>query len=178
MNTIRIAVCASFIVSLLLVSACSTQNEHDDLNIYINDVKSRPKGQIEPLPPVRTYNAFVYQAAQLRSPFERPAEPTLVTGPVDPNVKPDPTRPKEFLESFNLDSLEMVGIMEQHGNLWALIKDGSGGIHTVTEGNYMGKNHGRIVSAKRTSDDLIEIVSDGLGGWVKRPKSIKLSEKE
>lgn len=164
---------------VLALSACSGGSQHIDLQNYVTEVKSQPKGEIDPLPPVRTYEAYVYQAASLRSPFEKPIEAAVVSrGPVDPNTKPDPTRPKEFLESFSLETLTMVGMLKQNGELWALIKEPQGGIQRVTVGNYMGKNHGRIERATDTAIDLVEIVSDGLGGWVKRPKTIKLSEKE
>ena len=127
---------------------------------------------------MRTYDAFIYGATALRSPFDQPVEVKAVVGIRNPDIKPDNSREKEFLESFNLDELAMVGMMEQKGSLWALMKDGVGGIHRVTLGNYMGKNHGKIISVTADQLDLLEIVSDGLGGWVQRPRTIKLSEKE
>lgn len=169
------------IISLcgLAVSGCVFQDDHDDLKAYIAEVRARPQGSIEPLPPVRTYDAFIYGATAMRSPFDQPVEVKESSVKVsNPNIKPDLTRDPEFLESFNLDELSMVGMLEQKGILWSLVKDGVGGIHRVTLGNYMGKNHGKIVSVTADQLDLQEIVSDGLGGWVQRPRTIKLSEKE
>ena len=49
--------------------ACGSDN--DDLDVYINDVKARPGGRIEPLPEITPYEGFTYiaDAEGLRSPF-------------------------------------------------------------------------------------------------------------
>ncbi len=167
---------SSLIVGLL--SGCVSSQDAADLTQYIKEVKNRPEGSIEPLPPVRTFEPFIYGSTAMRSPFDEPVIVTTIEGTRDPDVKPDPLRPKDFLESFNLDSLAMVGTLEQNGALWALVKDPAGGIHRVTVKNYIGKNHGKITAATTTQLNLVEIVGDGLGGWVQRPRTIKLSEKE
>ena len=175
----RIATYFSLAIAVTILSACSGVGEHGDLRDYIAETKRRPQGQIEPLPTFRPYQSFSYSAAALRSPFEQPVEegaPTYVGSPS--NVKPDFAREKEFLENFNFASLSMVGTLEQAGTLWALINDGEGAIHRVTRGNYMGKNHGKIVEASRSRLEIVEIVPDGLDGWVERPRILKLVEKE
>lgn len=164
--------------ALAIISGCASSGNTSDLVAYIAEVKSRPQGTIEPLPPVRTFDPFIYGATAMRSPFDEPVVVAKISGTRDPDVKPDPLRVKDFLESFNLDSLTMVGTLEQNGSLWALVRDPNGGIHRVTLNNYIGKNHGKITAASPTQLSLVEIVSDGLGGWVQRPRTIKLSEKE
>ncbi|MEC7728529.1 MAG: pilus assembly protein PilP, partial [Pseudomonadota bacterium] len=52
----------------------------------------------------------------------------------------------------------------------------TGGIHRVRTGNYMGQNYGRIVGVSETRIELIEIVPNGRGGWVERPRSLTLEE--
>lgn len=169
---------ASALVALLL-AGCSLGGRNDDLQQYIAEVKSRPQGTIEPLPPLRTYDAYVYNVTAKRSPFDPPVEvKAIVDRQGDPKVQPDWTREREYLESFNVDSISMVGTLERDGVFWALVKDGVGGINRVTVGNFLGKDHGEIVAASATQLDLVEIVSDGLGGWLKRPRTLKLSEKE
>ena len=174
MTVKNLLICA---VMAMLVG-CASSGDNSDLRAYIQNIKSRPQGAIEPLPPVRTFDPFIYAATALRSPFDEPVAVAVVTGESGVDIKPDFRRPKEFLESFTLDSLAMVGSLEQNGALWSLVKDPSGGIHRVATNSYLGKNHGRIISATPTQIDLLEIVSDGLGGWVQRPRTIKLSEKE
>ncbi len=163
---------------LLTLVGCSFGDDHADLRGYVAEVKAKPQGAIEPLPPLRTYDAYVYNVTAMRSPFDAPVEVKEIVQSTDPKIKPDFGREKEYLETFAFDSLSMVGTLQKDGRFWALVKDGVGGINRVTVGNYLGKDHGKIVSASATQLDLIEIVSDGLGGWLQRPRTLKLSEKE
>lgn len=161
------------------LASCDSNRGHADLRARIDEVKSRSPGMIEPMPTFRPYEAFVYSATAKRSPFDRPVEEKeRSVAEADSNLKPDLTREPEYLESFNLNSLKMVGSLERQGTLWALISDGSGGIHRVTTGNYLGQNHGRVIEAGRTQLNIVEIVSNGLDGWIERPRVLKLSEKE
>lgn len=164
-------------LSLTLIS-CGSQGDQGDLRQYIEEVKARPPGMIEPMPTFRPYEAFVYSATAMRSPFDLPVEEKQRVVGAGKDVEPDLSREKEYLESFDFSDLQMVGTLERDGTLWALISDDSGGIHRVTTGNYIGKNHGRIVASSRTQLEIIEIVANGLGGWVERPRVLKLSEKE
>lgn len=170
----------SLLVSVaLILSACSVNSNHTDLRNYIADVKKRPAGNIEAIPTFRPYESFVYASAGLRSPFDRPIDiQQREFTRSGKNITPDFNRAKEYLEGFELSSLQMVGTLKQGKFLWALIKDAQGGIHRVKDGNFLGTNHGRIVSASETKLDLVEIVSDGLDGWVERPRILALSEKE
>ena len=91
-------------------------------------------------------------------------------------IKPDENRAKEFLEQFTFDSLRMVGTLERGPDDWTLIKDPRGGVHRVKVGNFLGRNHGKVVDMTDTYVAVIEIVSDGTeDGWVERPRTIKLS---
>lgn len=164
---------------ILLLSACSGGNKHQDLRDFMEETMRRPAGQIEPLPPFVPYQSFSYSAMALRSPFEPPVDDIeQLTRGKSTNVEPDPTREKEFLENFNLASLKMVGTLQRGDTLWALIDDGAGGIHRVREGNYLGKNHGRIVTASPLQIEIIEIVPNGADGWVERPQVLQIAEKE
>lgn len=168
-------VCSALVVS---TAGCSFGGGNDDLHTYIAEVESRRQSAIEPLPPLRTYDAYIYNVTTKRSPFDPPVEVRQVAKPGDPKVQPVSGREKEYLESFNLDSLSMVGTLDKQGKSWALVKDGLDGINRVTVGNFMGKDHGKIVELSATHIDMVEIVSDGLGGWLQRPRTLKLSEKE
>jgi type IV pilus assembly protein PilP len=56
------------------------------------------------------------------------------------------------------------------------VRDPDGGIHRVTEGNFLGRDHGKIVELTDTYLAVVEIVSDGTSdGWVERPRTIELS---
>jgi len=176
LNILRIL---SLLVIFALLSACDYGDKNSDLKSYIAEVKARPAGTIEPLPAFRPYEAFVYSAAAMRSPFDLPVDvERRVYAGSGGNVKPDFSREKEYLEEFDLSSLQMVGTLEKGGTLWALIRNKNGEINWVTDGNFLGKNHGKIVETTETKVELVEIVSDGLDGWVERPSVLALSEKE
>lgn len=164
---------------VVFLVGCSSTNNQQDLLDFINETKRRPAGQIEPMPTFPAYQAYVYSAGRLRNPFERPMDQqqNVLVGS-NSNVKPDFDRPKELLEEFSFASLNMVGTFEKDGTLWALVDDGAGQVHPVREGNYLGKNHGRIVEATRSHINVVEIVTDGLDGWVERPRTLTLKEKE
>ena len=140
-NFLRI-VCLVVAVSALV--GCGSGNI-DDLVAFVKQVKEKPKGRIEPLPEFRPYESFTYKAAGLRSPFSPEVEVKTVTEQqaAESNVKPDLNRPKEFLEQFNIESIALVGsIAKADGKLFALLRDGDGGVHHLNEGNYLGRNHG------------------------------------
>ncbi len=165
--------------TLVLLAGCSSGGEHSDLYQYMDKVRKEPRGEIEPLPSFRAYKSFDYAAIAMRSPFDAPViigEKQRVVG--RSTVKPDENRRKEYLEGFNFAALSLVGSLSRDGNDWSLINDGEGGIHRVKVGNYLGKNHGRIVDMSPINVDVIEIVPDGKGGWLERPRSLALKEKE
>lgn len=162
----------------IVVASCS-DNRHEDLNRFMAEVKSRPVGQIEPIPTFRPYKAFTYSATTKRSPFVKPVEVKEITRLAPrSDVKPDPNRVKEYLERFNIDALALVGTLSQGGELWMLIDDGEGGVHRVKKGNYLGRNHGQIIATSESSLSIIEIVPNGLDGWVERPRTLKLRSSE
>jgi len=167
------------VFGLLALQGCGLGGQGDDIENYIQQVKSRPAGTIEPIPAFRPYESFIYGATALRSPFELPVEvERRVFAQSNSNIKPDLDREKEYLESFDFASLSMVGSIKKGGTLWGLVLDGQGVVHWVTTGNFLGKNHGKIISTQETKLELIEIVSDGLKGWVERPRVLALSEKD
>jgi type IV pilus assembly protein PilP len=157
-----------------LLAAC-TSGEFSDLDEFMEEKRSRPGGVIPPIPAFKAYKAFSYSAASLRSPFDRPIEIREISQLQSVStVKPDEERPKEFLEQFTFDSLKMVGTLSRAGVDWCLIRDPEGGVHRVRVGNFMGRDHGKIVEMTDTFVAVIEIVSDGNEGWIERPRTIKL----
>lgn len=164
------------LASTLCLVACGA-NDYSDLDSFMAEKRARPGGIIEPIPTFKAYEAFAYSATRLRSPFDRPIEVREITQlQAISAVKPDETRAKEFLEQYTFDSLSMVGTLERGGDDWALIKDPEGGIHRVQVGNFLGRNHGKIVEMTDTYLAVVEIVSDGTtDGWVERPRTIELS---
>ncbi len=167
------------IVTGLLImglSGCDTGPDYSDLKAYMAQVRSRPVRPIEPIPAFEPYEAFTYAAAGLRSPFQPPSKIELqrrLTG--SPEVKPDESRVREFLEGFNIEEFEMVGTLANNDRFYGLLS-GAGGVYRVSKGDYLGRNHGRIQSISDDRIDVVEIVPDGEGGWLERPRTISLRD--
>lgn len=172
----QVRIVAGTLLIAVMLSACS--EDMDDLNSYIVSVKARPADPIPPIPPVKTYTPYEYDGLTGRDPFRQSisegsddVRSTKGTGP-----RPDFDRPKEYLERYELDTLSMVGTFSKEESYWALVRDPEGVIHRVPVGNYIGKNHGQVVSIRTTQVDLSELISDGAGGWIVREASIALDE--
>ena len=160
---------------LLLLAGCGGGNDFQDLQAFMDEVDARPKGAIEPLPPFQRVPPFAYEAGTMRSPFEPPVVVKRVErNPGGPKVTPDFNRVKEFLEQYNIGQLSMVGTLAQGGVQFGLIRDQDGGVHRVQIGDFMGTDHGKVLAIGDTSIELIEIVPDGIGGWVERERSVLL----
>jgi type IV pilus assembly protein PilP len=156
------------------LSACGGAN--NDLRAYIDEVKARPGGRIDPLPPVEPAPTYVYEPGARRSPFQPDAPQRRLSH--DPNAVegPDRNRPREFLEQFPLDTLRMVGTLADRRASFGLVQTNDGLVHRVTVGNHMGQNYGRVVSISDSEIQLVEIISDGLGGYLERPAAIGLTD--
>lgn len=173
-NRCLLIICA---ISVLL-GGCTTADPYADIRAKMEEIKRRPKGKIQPPPEFKTYENFIYSASLLRSPFVAPMEiEPLQVIPEGRKVTPDFNRTPEPLEDFSVEALNMVGTIQRpDDSLFALILDNKSGIHRVTVGNYMGRNHGKISAIGETKLDLIELIPDGQGGWVERPRTILLRE--
>lgn len=159
----------------ILLAGCGGDTAYRDIDMFMDETKARPVGQIPPIPPFKAYKAFNYSASGLRSPFVRPVEAKQVARlSGSAAVKPDFNRKQEYLEQFSLDSMRMVGSLEIDGVRWALIRDSESSVHRVRTGNYLGRNHGRIIESNENHVVLIEIVSDGAEGWIERPRTLEI----
>jgi type IV pilus assembly protein PilP len=158
------------------LTGCGGGNDFTDLQEFMDQVDARPAPPIEPLPVFEQVEPFRYMASTMRSPFEPPVlvrtPPDLPPGSGD--VKPNFNRAKEYLEQYTIASLTMVGTLAREQDMFALIKDADGGVHRVQTGDYMGTDHGKIQSIDEASIELIEIVSDGGTGWVRRERTVNL----
>lgn len=152
----------------VLLGACSSAD--NDLQSFITEVKHEGGGRVEPLPEVKPYQAFIYAASNLRSPFV----PSAPSGSGS-NLRPDTKRNREFLEQFPLDTLKMVGTLKLGGQTYGLIETRDGLVNRVLPGNYLGQNDGRITEITPSKIYIREIVPDGTGGYVERPAAIALN---
>ena len=164
-------------VALLALAAVASgcTGDNSDLERYIAEVKARPGGRIEPLPVIQPYESFAYEAYELRSPFV-PDTPMGPASTPDRGIRPDRGRSREFLEQFPLDTLSMVGTMTVGGAYYGLVQTPDTLVHRVQAGNYVGQNDGRIIGIDEEEIRVIEIVPDGIGGYIERSATIGLDD--
>ncbi|MDA1076803.1 MAG: pilus assembly protein PilP [Proteobacteria bacterium] len=170
----RLTLTSCILLSLGLAGCADT--EYNDLQAFMDEVDSRPRGAIEPLPPFQQLEPFAYQASAMRSPFEPPIVLKKVDRPEGgPKVVPDFNRTKEYLEQYTIAQLGMVGTLQQGPEeRFGLVSDSDGGVHRVRQGDFMGSDHGQIEIISESTIELIEIVPDGTGGWVERSRTVSL----
>jgi len=170
-NKYPVAVLAVFLTAGL--TACGGE-ENVDLQTYVNEVKTRQKSNIPPLPKPQTFEVFTYNDTTLRNPFAATVE--IQAAESNNGLKPDMARDRDVLEQYAVGSLKMMGSLEKNGRRWALIRASDGTLHRITAGRHLGKNNGEIVSITESELELKEIVPDGLGGWIERMTTLAISE--
>jgi type IV pilus assembly protein PilP len=149
-----------------------------DLRGWVAQEKAKKGVPIPPLPVIKTFETFTYADQDKRDPFSpSTAELQPDGGSATSGPRPDANRAKQPLEMFALDSLKMVGTVGASASTQALIKDPGGVIHRVRVGEYLGQNYGHVTVVSDDHIELVEMVSNGSGGWMERPASIALGEK-
>lgn len=168
-----------FLLMFLFLMGCN--NSFNDLNEFIAHQKTKPVKPIDPLPQLKPHEVFEYNASAARDPFSNDLEVVdeveqAALAVTEDGRGPDLTRRKEFLESYPLDSLLMVGTYQQEEDYWALVVDPEGTIHRVAQGHYLGHNHGLVTAIYENEIQLQEWINDGLGAWRERSAAMALKE--
>jgi type IV pilus assembly protein PilP len=157
------------VAATLLMAGCS--GGQSDLEKWVAETKKKPGGRIEPLPEVKPYETFTYNANGMRSPFQ-PVGPNTGQSSLRPSIR----RNREFLEGFSLDTLKMVGTFRVGSSFYGLVQSKDGLVHKVQPGNYIGQNDGKITDITGGKISITEIIPDGLGGYIERPASLALAD--
>ncbi|MEY3219524.1 MAG: hypothetical protein RIT27_881 [Pseudomonadota bacterium] len=172
-------------IAVLFLSACTDQ-EMPDLKQFIETIKAEKKVALLPMPAFPTENIVPYEGASTRSPFEDfdKEKKDAMDNANNANanalppgcIRPDTYRNKEPLEGFPLDSLTMVGTLQEGDNMWALIADPQRIVHMVRLNNYVGQNYGKIIGISENKIDINELYSDEIGCYFERSSAITMKE--
>lgn len=161
------------LLSALWLAGCAA--EQDDLRAWMaGETAKGVRARLDPLPELRHFPAVEYEQGAEVDPFR--------AARISPETRmrvgggPDMSRPREPLESFPLESMDMVGTLMQDQRTHALV-DVGGRIHQVAVGNYLGQDHGLIASITESEITLTEIVEDINGDWVERTSRVMLRER-
>ena len=144
----------------------------DDLRTFVAETGRDMQGKIDPLPEVKVYEPYSYNAFDLPDPFK----PRKLSTGGGGGMQPDLTRPKEPLEGFSLETLKMVGVLSKKGVSHAVIKTPDNAIYHVRKGNYVGQNFGLVTQIGESDMTLREIVQDSAGDWSERTSTLMLQE--
>ncbi len=145
----------------------------EDLRQFMDEAGKDMQGKIEPLPQIRAYEPFGYDAFDLPDPF-KPRK--LAAAGSGGGLQPDLTRPREPLETYSLETLKMVGMIGRKNGSHAVIATPDKTIYHVRPGNYMGQNFGLITRITDNEIVLKEIVQDSAGDWAERTSTMTLQE--
>ena len=172
--TARMARLLLLLAAALVLSGCTRGTS--DLRDWVAKEKAKKGAPSPPLPVIKTVETFQYTDQEKRDPFS-PSTTEMQPSAAYRGPRPDENRPKQPLEMFALDSLKMVGTVGVGASMEALVKDPGGVIHRVHRNEYLGQNYGRVTDVAEDRIDLVELVSNGDGGWIERSASIGLGEK-
>lgn len=170
---------ASIMAVVMFSGMTGCSSDFDVMKARMDAIRAKPRGRVESPPEFTPMPTFTYAAHQLRSPFVPPSTmEELLAKTSGKQVAPDFSRPQEYLERYGLESLRMRGTLTKPGSpLYGLVEDADGGVQRIKVGNYMGKNHGKVVEITQSQINLVEIVPDGRDGWVERPRSVVMADK-
>lgn len=172
-------------IILFSIALISCGGNTDDLESWVDTIKAKPPGRIEPMPDVKVYQPHDYKSAMERSPFasmqpELEAQLKLLHDGCDDSVQPNPERRREDLERFSLDSMEMVGTLNRPGKEWGLIRmtagPNVGQVVKVETGEYLGIHHGQINTISDQQIEISTLVPDSKGCWENRTVYLTLAE--
>ena len=176
------------VLAILGIAGC-VSGDMSDLEKQVSKIMSKPGGRLEPLPEIKPYEAYVYESgkSEARNPFKRfyVVEQSLAIeeseGPVDDGLTEEmrneiQNRNREELERFELDSIKMVGTLQNEDNHWGILLDPGGIVHRVKTGNYIGLNIGKITSIQEEQIEVREIIKDNSGRYGERKALLPLTE--
>lgn len=174
MSANRLVLAGMLIGSGLLVGCQDADLEA--LEAHLDALRHKPQGQIAALPQMPQYATADYHQGQRRSPFVAEREGRV--DPMDSAPLPDADRPRQPLEAFELDSLTLVGTLTVGNTPSGLVAAPDGRIHRLFEGDYLGRDYGKVVDVEPRALALIETVRGPQGGWTERRQRLAMASQE
>ncbi len=164
--------------AVVILAGCGDKGR-DEIKLWMEESSRDLKGGVPPLPELKPFPIVSYDAADKLDPFNSVRiEPERKES--GGGNKPDFDRPREQLESYPLESISFVGVVNKtKSNAKHAVVQADGIVYQVGKGNYMGQNFGRIVDITSSEIILKEIVQDPTGqtsDWVERQMTLQLQE--
>ncbi len=153
--------------------------KESDVQNWMNEERALAKPRVTPITVPKPYNPQNYDQQRDVDPFNN--QKLLQALRRDKSqmsaslslVAPEIARKKETLESYPLDTMNMVGILNKGTHVVALIKIDKL-LHQVKVGQHMGQNFGLVTKITDTQVTLREIVQDATGEWKEHISNLEL----
>ncbi|GGY16549.1 pilus assembly protein PilP [Paludibacterium paludis] len=160
----------------LLLTLAGCGGSPDDLDEWMDHARRTTRGKVAPLPSITQHVAYEITPELLQDPFEpaRLSQFSYLNLPSDA----DSARPRELLENYELDKLEMVGTLTRGGKREALVRTPDGIVQRVAPGNHIGTRFGRIQNVREDGMDIREMLRGTDGTWTQRITTLALREPE
>jgi type IV pilus assembly protein PilP len=167
------------VLAATLLAGCGDSDVRE-VRDWMEQVKRDTRPAVKPLPEPKDFLPYAYGAKDAVDPFE----PNKLLGELaraaatsnNPN-QPDLQRPRELLETFPLDTMQMVGMMEKGGTRFALLQV-ERSLYQVKAGQRIGQNFGVVTRVSEDAVDIREVVQDAAGEWTQRVTKLELQTKE
>ena len=162
---------------LSALGACSPDNE--ELVHWMEEQHKEVKPNVPPVYPPKKFDPQAYLGVTGVEPFGNqkliPAGgPNL--GRSNAVLAAAKAHATQELESYPLDSMSMVGSLQQGGKTHALLMV-ENRLHDVKVGDWLGQNYGQVTGITDSQITLRETVQDATGEWIERASTLQLQEK-
>lgn len=163
-------------LAALLLAGCSNSGV-EEVQDWMKQVEQRTVPKVTPLPEPKQFVPQAYAQGETLEPFDpvKLIGEAARAGGAGNKYQPDMNRPKELLESYPLDTMQMVGTLQKNGVTYALLQI-ERAVYQVRAGQRLGQNYGRIIRVTEGAIDIREAVQDSVGEWTERMAKIELQE--
>lgn len=161
----------------VLLAGCGDSDVRE-VRDWMDQVQRDTHPNVKKLTEPKDFIPYAYSAAEVPDPFSQSKllGELARTAARNPN-QPDLNRPREQLEGFPLDTMQMVGTMQKGGTGYALLQIDRA-VYQVRAGQHVGQNFGIVTHVGEDAIDIREVVQDAAGDWVERMARLELQIKE
>jgi type IV pilus assembly protein PilP len=168
----------TMLAAALLLAGCGDSDVRE-VRDWMAQVQRDTKPSVKKLAEPKDFIPYAYEQKDAVDPFNQ----NKLLGELakaaessnNPN-RPDMNRPKELLETFPLDTMKMVGVIQKGGVTYGLVQIEKN-VYQVKSGMRVGQNYGLVTRVAENAIDIREVVQDAGGDWVDRMSRLELQEK-
>ncbi|RJG14834.1 pilus assembly protein PilP [Massilia cavernae] len=173
----RLIKTAALALAAAVLAGCGDSDVRE-VQQWMDETRKNTPVRVKPLTEPKTFIPLAYQAGGAIEPFSQDkllAELARTDARSDNPLKPDTERRKELLETFPLDTMQMVGLLQKGSVNHALLQIDRQ-VHQVRAGQRIGQNFGVVTGVTEQAVVIREVVQDATGDWVERMSKLELQE--